>query len=634
MRFNHGQAGLVKTPTYNDFAGGLNIRETANAIKDNECRVAKNCYFLGKGVNKRAGWTKLATAAVGTAGNLIGVYQGTWIVSSVLTRYVVATDGVKIFWLNGTSWTDITGALTLTPTTTSIVSFMQMSNLLVGYDGTNAPWKWDAVGAAALALGGTPPVGNIGIVWQNRTFWAGVAAARTRLYYSALGDPESYPAANYIDVPSAFDGDPITGLAILYGALIIFKRNSIYILQGDSPDTWVLSKTNSSVGCASPYSTIAVGNLIYFVSDKGLYAMNLTNNRQVSYKVEPTYNTAIINQLGGSLTKNRIMALHYRKLNQIWVALDASAAGQDHHDRVMVHDYNTVDEAGDPAVSEFWKAGTETAPSVMADYVATAGTITPIASFYDKYVYYLGTGTNDSTGLATAVGGTSTSAASPATTTAGGNMRVNLNGDGLQTIAVAANVTGVAIAADIQAKVRALTAVTPANQAAYDSFTCTYTSSLYVCTSGSTGFSSSCVIRDGLTADVAAALKLGVTNLGTEVSGDPGYTQISLTYTTKYWDFGDPFALKTIRSILTTGIFSGGAPKFGMTISNDIGTSSSGGTYQPTAGTWFGGRSKLPGSVVASQSARYFQFTFTSDDGGLFQLFEHAYELIWKGRRA
>ena len=97
----------------------------------------------------------------------------------------------------------------------------------------------------------------------------------------------------------------------------------------------------------SPYSVVGVDNLVYFVSDKGLYAMNLSNSKQICYKVEPNYNRAVTNQLSGSLARNRIMAAHYRYRNEIWMAIDATAAGQDQHDRLEVHNYNVVDKKGE-----------------------------------------------------------------------------------------------------------------------------------------------------------------------------------------------------------------------------------------------------------------------------------------------
>ena len=115
--------------------------------------------------------------------------------------------------------------------------------------------------------------------------------------------------------------------------------------------------------------------------------------------------------------------------------------------------------------------------------------------------------------------GTSTSDASPSTSILAGNIKVNLDGDGDQAVALDVHVTGAAIAADIQAKVRALTAVTAENQAAYAGFTAVY-GTAYVLSSGTTGASSSVVVTDGASTDRAAELKIGVANGGTEVAGN------------------------------------------------------------------------------------------------------------------
>lgn len=393
----------VRPPDFKDFSGGLNVRDYWHRIKDNELTVAKNVRFDDRGViHKRGGWTKLASAAVGTAGNLIGVTQGSWVSGGAIVRKAMATDGVKVFYLNGAVWTDITGAIVMAPAVTSIVSFVQMTNLVIGYDGTNAPWTWDGAAGTISLLGGTPPIGNISIVWQNRLWIAGVGTAQTRLYYSALGDPATWGASAFFDVPSAYDGDPITGLAVLYGNLIVFKRNSIYIVQGDDPTNFSQSKTNSTVGCVSPYSIVAVQNLIYFVSDKGLYAMNLSNVKQICYKVEPRYTNAVRNQLLSGLSRNRIQGVHYRRRNEVWIAMDATASGQDHHDRMLVHNYEIVDENGDPAACDHITAGSETAPAVLADYVDSSGNVVPIGSFYDKFVYIF----SEATGTDATPGGT------------------------------------------------------------------------------------------------------------------------------------------------------------------------------------------------------------------------------------
>lgn len=113
--------------------------------------------------------------------------------------------------------------------------------------------------------------------------------------------------------------------------------------------------------------------------------------------------------------------------------------------------------------------------------------------------------------------GTSVSADSPATSTAAGTLTLNINGDGAQIITLGTNSTGAAVAADIQAKVRALTAFTPANQGAYDNFVASF-SGTYTLKSGIGGSGSSVVVTG---ASDAITLKLGVAHSGVETAGVP-----------------------------------------------------------------------------------------------------------------
>lgn len=113
--------------------------------------------------------------------------------------------------------------------------------------------------------------------------------------------------------------------------------------------------------------------------------------------------------------------------------------------------------------------------------------------------------------------GVSISATAPATTMTALTLTVNINGDGAQTFTMAVSSTGAAIAADIQAKIRALTAATPANQAAFDGALCMYVGGQYWIVSGVSGSTSSVVVSGGTGSD---EIKLGVANGGTELVND------------------------------------------------------------------------------------------------------------------
>jgi len=116
--------------------------------------------------------------------------------------------------------------------------------------------------------------------------------------------------------------------------------------------------------------------------------------------------------------------------------------------------------------------------------------------------------------------GQSLSAAYAATTVSSGvTLLLNIDGDGIKTITLGTDTSGNAIAADIQAKVRALTATNPSLQASYNNFTAVFSPTLatYQLLSGSTGYLSSVVVSGGT---AAASLLLGLAHGGYEARGN------------------------------------------------------------------------------------------------------------------
>lgn len=117
-----------------------------------------------------------------------------------------------------------------------------------------------------------------------------------------------------------------------------------------------------------------------------------------------------------------------------------------------------------------------------------------------------------------ATAGTSVSGASPSTNISGGpgtKFRISVDGGVAQevTLTLTGLTTGAAIATAIQTAIRAL------EGDEFDAVTCGFADGLYTITSGSKGTGSSVVIAPGSSLDVAAALKLGAANDGTETPG-------------------------------------------------------------------------------------------------------------------
>lgn len=115
---------------------------------------------------------------------------------------------------------------------------------------------------------------------KNRLFVAGNTNEPSRLYYSDIND-DFFRPTSYINV-ARNDGDVITGLAILHDNLIIFKRNSIYILSGSTNANFVLRKAPAQVGCYAPRTIIQLENEILFLHRDGVYSFDGAVTRSMS----------------------------------------------------------------------------------------------------------------------------------------------------------------------------------------------------------------------------------------------------------------------------------------------------------------------------------------------------------------
>ncbi len=102
---------------------------------------------------------------------------------------------------------------------------------------TDVPKSWDQ--STAQDLAGTPPNFAFSATHHNRSWAAGVAATPSRLYYSALLDPEAWVGAGSGNIEiDPDDGDAITGIISHKNQLWVFKgpyKGSIHRIAGTTP---------------------------------------------------------------------------------------------------------------------------------------------------------------------------------------------------------------------------------------------------------------------------------------------------------------------------------------------------------------------------------------------------------------
>lgn len=157
------------------------------------------------------------------------------------------------------------------------VNFATFNNLTIAVSETEATQK--SSGAAYSALLGSPPSNAKFVkVYKNRLVFLNSAAGKSRLTWSAPGDPENYAAASgggFQDLDVS-DGDEGTGLEVIGGIVLAFKRRSVWMMAGVGPpnDTFAFRKIAAAHGCISGRSIVNMGHMVVYLSDDRVYGIS------------------------------------------------------------------------------------------------------------------------------------------------------------------------------------------------------------------------------------------------------------------------------------------------------------------------------------------------------------------------
>ena len=83
--------------------------------------------------------------------------------------------------------------------------------------------------------------------------------------------------------------DRVTGLLSFQGELVVFTQSSIWLVSGNSASTLFPRRTIVGRGCLAPFSIVPVDNVIYFLSENGVYSYDLSRVSEVSRPVKPIW---------------------------------------------------------------------------------------------------------------------------------------------------------------------------------------------------------------------------------------------------------------------------------------------------------------------------------------------------------
>ena len=272
-----GRLSLSDMPSFvQNFFDGVNRAVNPYAAQDREADLAVNVAFPRVGsFTARRGYD-LTGNDMGSS-SITSQHQFS---TAGGTRYHIATHGQKVMYNNAGTWTEI-GTNVLT---TNLQNYFEhFTNLAIITNGTDAPQKITNTTTIG-AVGGSPPTARYVKAFQTRLYMARTTANPSRVFYSALGNAESWTTStDYFDVKTD-DGEDITGLATLSNRLLVFKESSIHRY-----DTSTLVQANTPYGAISGRTIANIGNFVAYLSRKGrgVYLFDGVESKLISRPVQP-----------------------------------------------------------------------------------------------------------------------------------------------------------------------------------------------------------------------------------------------------------------------------------------------------------------------------------------------------------
>jgi hypothetical protein len=271
------------------FAGGVNLRDAWSQLGPNEARVLENVVLDERGgAGKRLGSSARGTYGA-SADRTISMY--TYYRGANPPQVLIHTSAGTLYYTtdptaSSVAWTQIaTGLSQVAP-----MSFETFAGNCYFTNGVDSYAKWDGTTYTAFA---SAPKGKFIRLWKDTMFMAGVAGLADRVYESAAGDAETWPAASWVDIGKG-DGDIATGLGSDGFTLIFFKRNRHMAIT--DPVTLANRVVDFEKGCESHFSVVQFEGYVYFLSRRGVCRyLGDSPSELVSGVLDPLFDPIILN---------------------------------------------------------------------------------------------------------------------------------------------------------------------------------------------------------------------------------------------------------------------------------------------------------------------------------------------------
>lgn len=306
------------------YTGGWNAKTGPYDCPDNAYVDVQNMELLNGRLSECNGNVRWSTGTHPGGSGQLGYL-------SYFAGVLVCYEGGKIATASATAsgaWTDITGAVSFAPTTGYDWASSLQKILVLGGPSTS-PIQWTGSGNCS-ALGGSPPIhAACGAMVNNYLFMANGQVSGTdypsRVWWSAIEDPNTWPAANFVDVRSQDATNSITAIYPFGEDLLIFKTNCVARLytnqlSGSFGPLVVVSEIIGGIGPRS-VDRLPDGRIVFIGYNNHVYIYD--GNSFTDISDAPTPNSNIQTVLNALVFKTAGLVQGtlriYQGKNQIWI---------------------------------------------------------------------------------------------------------------------------------------------------------------------------------------------------------------------------------------------------------------------------------------------------------------------------
>lgn len=318
------------------FTKGYNDKMKAELLTEGYCADALNVFLDDQTIKKRTGYTEQGTdVAISKA-----ILSQEGIEFSDGTKFILrardnagSTQSIVEAWTGSGAWSGVTGAAAQTAAKDHV--FPVANDAVYMINDTDTVLK-STNGTSTSTIAAFP--NGVDAKWFHNYMF--VIDKTGRLYWSSLNDPDTWDAADYIDI-NPKDGELAVGLAVLKDELIIFKKSRIWALTGFGASDFTVADMGerlTGLGAQSRRSIIETVNDVYFLSYVGgiphfrsiqrtRYGQVIANEEIISDAIEGTMGRLVASQIG-----NTAGIFDGRK---IWWAVTTSGT---YNNEVLVYD--------------------------------------------------------------------------------------------------------------------------------------------------------------------------------------------------------------------------------------------------------------------------------------------------------